>query len=166
MRDSRPLNHVTVPREAAKILGDTLRGRPATIALANGCFDVFHAGHAALLEEAASLADVLVVAVNTDESIRAIKGSSRPIHTLVDRVRVLSSLWCVDYIIPFSEPTPQALIRELRPDVLIKGADVPYPIPGAADVESWGGRVHLVPIYHALSSTAAIAADEREWGIQ
>jgi D-beta-D-heptose 7-phosphate kinase/D-beta-D-heptose 1-phosphate adenosyltransferase len=104
------------------------------VAFTNGCFDLLHAGHVQYLTEAREQADILVVGVNSDTSVRALKGTGRPINPLDDRALVLSALEAVDYLTVFDESTPLELIRAVRPDVLVKG------------VESYGGRVHLAQL--------------------
>jgi D-beta-D-heptose 7-phosphate kinase/D-beta-D-heptose 1-phosphate adenosyltransferase len=124
------------------------------IAFTNGCFDVLHAGHVQYLQEARDQADVLVVGLNSDASVRALKGASRPIHNAEDRALVLAGLQAVDYICVFPEPTPLALIQALRPDVLVKGADYrKEEVVGAAFVEAYGGRVYLAPLREGYSTT-------------
>lgn len=121
----------------------------------NGVFDVLHAGHVALLEAARAAGAALVVGVNADASVRRLgKGSDRPLVGEADRARVLAALACVDCVVVFDEDTPLELIRALRPDVLVKGADYPRDqIVGADDVEGWGGRVVRVPLVPGKSST-------------
>ena len=118
-------------------------------------FDVLHAGHVALLEAARAAGAALVVGVNTDASVRRLgKGADRPLVGEVDRARVLAALACVDCVVLFDEDTPLELIRALRPDVLVKGADYARDqIVGAADVEGWGGRVVRVPLVPGKSTT-------------
>jgi len=121
----------------------------------NGVFDLLHAGHVALLEAARAEGDALVVAVNTDESVRRLgKGPGRPLVVEGERARLLAALAAVDCVVLFDEETPLALIRRLRPDVLVKGADYARAaIVGADDVESWGGRVVRVPLVEGKSTT-------------
>src|SRR5262249_13179592 len=117
------------------------------VAFTNGCFDVLHAGHVQYLREARSQADLLVVGLNSDASVRALKGPQRPINDLRARAAVLNALTPVDYVTVFDEPTPLELIRFLRPDVLVKGADYQRDeVVGAEFVESYGGRVHLASL--------------------
>lgn len=124
------------------------------VVFTNGCFDVLHAGHVHLLDEAKKHGDYLIVATNTDEKIRAFKGSSRPVNTLEDRVRVLGGLAAVDAVIVFSEDTPMEVIREIKPDVLVKGAEYDKSkVVGAAFVESIGGRVVQVGMLTGASTT-------------
>jgi len=121
----------------------------------NGVFDVLHAGHVALLEAARAAGAALVVGVNADDSARRLgKGADRPLVSEGDRARVLAALACVDCVVLFAEDTPLELIRALRPDVLVKGADYARDqIVGAADVEGWGGRVVRVPLVPGKSTT-------------
>jgi D-beta-D-heptose 7-phosphate kinase/D-beta-D-heptose 1-phosphate adenosyltransferase len=124
------------------------------LAFTNGCFDVLHPGHVQYLADARAQADLLVVGVNTDGSVRALKGAGRPVHPLDDRASVLAALQVVDYIVPFDEPTPMAVIQALRPDVLVKGADYHKDqVVGAAFVESYGGTVYLAAFQEGHSTT-------------
>jgi D-beta-D-heptose 7-phosphate kinase/D-beta-D-heptose 1-phosphate adenosyltransferase len=108
----------------------------------NGCFDLLHVGHVRSLEQARSLGDRLVVAVNGDASVRKLKGTGRPVVPARQRMEVLAALACVDWVIPFRGDTPLAAIRALRPDVLAKGGDWALDeIVGRTEVEGWGGRV-------------------------
>lgn len=121
----------------------------------NGCFDILHRGHISYLEEARSLGASLVVAVNTDGSVKRLnKGSDRPINPLEDRMAVLAALQCVDAVIPFDEDTPLTLIQALHPDILVKGGDWPVErIVGADQVLAEGGEVHSIPFRHNRSTT-------------
>jgi len=133
------------------------KDRGESVAFTNGCFDILHAGHVSYLSQAAKLADRLVVAVNTDRSVRINKGEDRPLNGEQDRVSVIASLEGVDGVILFDDPTPIDLIRKLRPHVLIKGNDYREDqVVGAEDVVSWGGRVELVPVLQGRSTTAII----------
>jgi D-beta-D-heptose 7-phosphate kinase/D-beta-D-heptose 1-phosphate adenosyltransferase len=128
-----------------------------TIVMTNGCFDVLHAGHVAYLEEAKSLGDRLIVAVNDDASVRRLKGEKRPVNTLPDRMAVLAGLAAVDWVVPFSEDTPARLIGALRPDILVKGGDYrPEEIAGAKDVLARGGEVRVLGFRDGYSSTRII----------
>ena len=129
------------------------------IVFTNGCFDLLHAGHVDYLEQARRCGQRLIVGLNTDRSVRALKGPERPVVGEMDRARVLAALAAVDAVVLFDEDTPLALIRALRPDVLVKGADYrPEQVVGAAEVESWGGRLELIPLLPGRSSSAIIAA--------
>lgn len=131
--------------------------RNERVIMTNGCFDVLHAGHVAYLEEAKSLGDRLIVAVNDDDSVMRLKGESRPINTLEDRLLVLAGLAAVDWVIPFSEDTPAALIAQVLPDVLVKGGDyVPEEIAGAKEVLQNGGEVRVLSFRDGHSSSRII----------
>ena len=127
------------------------------VVFTNGCFDVLHAGHVQYLQEARAQGDVLVVALNSDASVRSLKGKTRPVQKLADRSLILASLQAVDFISVFDEPTPMHLIQAIRPDVLVKGADYSKDeVVGAEFVESYGGRVHLALLHHGHSTTNLI----------
>jgi D-beta-D-heptose 7-phosphate kinase/D-beta-D-heptose 1-phosphate adenosyltransferase len=131
--------------------------RDERVIMTNGCFDVLHAGHVAYLEEAKSLGDRLVVAVNDDDSVRRLKGDSRPINGLEDRLLVLAGLAAVDWVVPFSEDTPAALIADILPDVLVKGGDYqPDEIAGAKAVLKNGGEVRVLSFRDGHSSSRII----------
>jgi D-beta-D-heptose 7-phosphate kinase / D-beta-D-heptose 1-phosphate adenosyltransferase len=124
------------------------------IAFTNGCFDILHAGHVQYLQEARAQADVLVVGLNSDASVRSLKGPSRPINTEPARAEVLAALQSVDYLTIFDDPTPLKLIQTLKPDVLVKGADWPKDqVVGADLVESYGGRLYLARVREGYSTT-------------
>lgn len=123
----------------------------------NGCFDILHVGHVRYLNRARALGDVLVVAVNSDHSVRAIKGPSRPVVPEKERVEVLAALECVDYVFLFDDLTPGKIIEAVLPDVLVKGSDwEPEEIVGRDIVESNGGTVVAVPIVDGASTTGII----------
>ncbi|WP_370516791.1 D-glycero-beta-D-manno-heptose 1-phosphate adenylyltransferase [Thermodesulfobacterium sp. TA1] len=123
----------------------------------NGCFDILHAGHVDYLEKARSLGDFLVVGLNSDLSIKKIKGPERPINPQTFRAKVLSGLECVDYIVVFDEETPERLIKELKPDFLVKGADwEENKIVGADFVKSYGGKVVRIKFSYQVSTTNLI----------
>jgi D-beta-D-heptose 7-phosphate kinase/D-beta-D-heptose 1-phosphate adenosyltransferase len=124
------------------------------IVFTNGCFDLLHAGHVALLEEAAGLGDFLVVGMNSDASVRRLKGWNRPYNSEEDRRAVLAAIRHVDAVVIFDEETPLRLITEIRPDVLVKGADYGEgEIVGADEVRSWGGVVHRVALLAGRSTS-------------
>lgn len=128
-----------------------------TIAFTNGCFDVLHAGHVQYLQEAKRQGDVLIVGLNSDESVRSLKGPTRPVQPLAARAMVLAGLSAVDFVVVFDEATPLKLIEAIRPDVLVKGADYrKEEVVGARLVESCGGRVHLANLVDGLSTTNLI----------
>jgi D-beta-D-heptose 7-phosphate kinase/D-beta-D-heptose 1-phosphate adenosyltransferase len=131
--------------------------RGEKVVMTNGCFDILHAGHVAYLSEAAKLGDRLIVAVNTDESVRKLKGEGRPINSTDRRMAVLSGLEAVDWVVPFSEDTPQRLISELLPDVLVKGGDYKVDeIAGGEEVQANGGEVKVLVFKDGVSTTAII----------
>ena len=133
------------------------RARDERIIMTNGCFDVLHAGHVSYLEEAKSLGDRLIVAVNDDDSVRRLKGDSRPVNALEDRLLVLAGLAAVDWVVPFSEDTPALLIERILPDVLVKGGDYsPDEIVGAKQVLKNGGEVRVLPFRDGHSSSRII----------
>lgn len=135
------------------------RARGERIVMTNGCFDILHAGHVAYLEEAKTLGDRLVVAVNDDDSVERLKGKGRPINPLEDRLAVLSGLAAVDWVVPFSEDTPAGLIGRLLPDVLVKGGDYrPEQIAGVKAVIANGGEVRILALRQGRSTTAVIDA--------
>jgi D-beta-D-heptose 7-phosphate kinase/D-beta-D-heptose 1-phosphate adenosyltransferase len=125
-----------------------------TVVFTNGCFDILHAGHVTYLDAAKRKGDRLVVGLNADQSVQSIKGAPRPIVPEQQRARVLASLKSVDAVVLFDEDTPQSLIKEVRPDVLVKGADYEKSeVVGASAVENWGGRVELIPLVDGVSTT-------------
>lgn len=127
------------------------------IVFTNGCFDLLHAGHLRLLETARAAGDSLVVGVNADASVRRLKGPGRPLVPARERAELLAGLEVVDYVTIFGEDTPARVIRCVRPDVLVKGADYgAHEIVGAREVHGWGGRVLRVPIFHGRSTSAII----------
>jgi len=132
------------------------------VVFTNGCFDLVHAGHVTLLERCKRQGDLLCVGINSDRSTRALKGPGRPIVSQRYRARLLAALACVDYVTVFTGSTPLSLIRKLRPNVLIKGADWGRgEIVGADDVQSWGGRVVRIPLVKGLSTSALIKRIQR-----
>jgi D-beta-D-heptose 7-phosphate kinase/D-beta-D-heptose 1-phosphate adenosyltransferase len=127
------------------------------VVFTNGCFDVLHAGHVQYLQEARAQGDVLVVGLNSDASVRALKGKTRPVQPLAARSLILAGLQAVDFVTVFEEATPMHLIHAIRPDVLVKGADYSKDeVVGAQLVESYGGRVHLANLHHGHSTTNLI----------
>ena len=136
-----------------------------TVVFTNGCFDLLHPGHICLLEQARALGDVLVVAINSDASVRGLKGPGRPLVPQAERAEVLAALEAVDCVTVFDEPTPREIIREVLPDVLIKGGDWgENEIVGRAEVEAAGGRVERIPIVEGYSTTALIERVVKNFG--
>jgi D-beta-D-heptose 7-phosphate kinase/D-beta-D-heptose 1-phosphate adenosyltransferase len=128
-----------------------------TIAFTNGCFDILHAGHIASLTEAAKHGDYLVVGLNSDSSVKGLKGDNRPVNDENSRALVMASLFMVDAVIIFSEPTPLELIKAIQPNVLVKGGDYKVEeIAGAKEVIKWGGQVIINPIIKGFSTTSII----------
>ncbi len=148
-----------------ELLGEIAAARNdgARIVFTNGCFDILHAGHARYLEQAKGLGDRLVVAVNTDESVRRLKGPERPHHDLAARMELLAALRPVDWVVPFGEDTPERLLRLVRPDVLVKGGDYsPEKIVGSSFVQAYGGEVRVLDYVEGYSTTAALASLRRQ----
>jgi len=154
-RRGSPAKILKAPRAAARVRLQQSRGR--AVVFTNGCFDLLHAGHVALLEAARGQGDFLVVGVNTDPSVRRLKGRGRPIVPLRERMEVLAALRSVDCVVPFAETTPARLVARLRPDVLVKGSDYRVPeIVGREVVLARGGRVVTVPLRRGRSTTDLI----------
>jgi D-beta-D-heptose 7-phosphate kinase/D-beta-D-heptose 1-phosphate adenosyltransferase len=131
------------------------------VVMTNGCFDVLHAGHVQYLQQAKALGNRLIVAINSDESVRALKGDTRPINPLSDRIAVISGLASVDWVVSFSQETPQALIEKIKPDILVKGGDYQVEeIAGSAAVLANGGEVIILPLRAGCSSSRIIEAME------
>jgi len=142
--------------EAVKFL-EQRRAPWYTVVFTNGCFDLLHPGHLEILEKSRAMGDLLVVGVNTDESVKRLKGPSRPVQSLDSRVAVLSAIRFVDCVVPFSEDTPEELISVLLPDVLVKGGDYTVDtVVGAETVLRMGGRVEIVPVLKGYSTTALL----------
>ncbi len=143
-----------VARKKIAALCHRLRRQGKKIVFTNGVFDIIHMGHVAYLAKARSLGDVLIVGLNTDASVRRIKGPKRPINRQADRAGVLSALEYVDYIVYFSETTPECLIAQVRPDILVKGADYKLSqIVGADAVKSYGGKVRRISLQGSHSTS-------------
>ncbi len=146
---------IVKPEEVQKVLRETVKHTKKVFT--NGCFDILHAGHVAYLKEAKALGDWLIVGLNSDASVRRLKGDSRPLNTLEDRKTVLESLSFVDEVIPFDEDTPLSLIKRIHPDVLVKGGDYDISnIVGADEVLSYGGEVKVLSYVPGKSTTEII----------
>jgi len=138
-------------------LREQWRQQGRRVVFTNGCFDLLHPGHVTYLEDARALGDLLIIGLNSDDSIKRLKGDSRPVNKLEDRAHMLAGLRSVDLVIPFSEDTPIKLISALLPDVLVKGGDyLPDEIVGAKEVCEAGGEVVVVPFLNGHSSTSLI----------
>jgi len=154
-RSMRPRKIKTLAQMKAVVA--RLKGRGKKVVFTNGCFDILHVGHVRYLRRAKTQGDVLVIGLNTDRSVREIKGEKRPIVPEKERAEVLAALEFVDYVVPFDEPDPFRLIGALKPNVLVKGADWPRSrIIGREIVEKIGGRVVRVPLVAGASSTGLI----------
>ncbi|MCK5785128.1 MAG: D-glycero-beta-D-manno-heptose 1-phosphate adenylyltransferase [Candidatus Sabulitectum sp.] len=143
--------------DEAADLARRLREEGKQIVFTNGCFDILHPGHLEILERARKLGDFLFVGLNSDDSVKRLKGHSRPVQRLDSRAAVLASLRCVDCVIPFSQDTPLELINGILPDILVKGGDYTVEqVIGAQTVIGNGGRVEIIPLVKGYSTTAVI----------
>lgn len=131
---------------------------PRPLVFTNGCFDILHRGHVTLLGQARALGKAMVVALNTDASVKRLgKGDDRPVNALEDRLAVMASLGCVALVTWFDEDTPLQRILDCRPEILVKGGDWPVDkIVGCNEVRGWGGTVHSIPFIHQKSTTALL----------
>lgn len=155
MKAARARKALTAARAA--VLAHRLQRRGRVVVFTNGCFDLLHAGHVDLLEAARAQGDFLVVGVNSDRSVRRLKGPGRPIVPLRERMEVLAALRAVDGVVAFGQATPARLIARLRPDVLVKGSDYgKREIVGRDTVEALGGRVVRVPLRRGRSTSLLI----------
>ena len=155
MKGPSPLATLAAERKAWRAEG-------RRVAFTNGCFDLLHSGHLALLEAARAEGDLLVVALNSDASVRTLKGAGRPVTPEGERAEALLALEAVDRVVIYDEPTPLEVIRALEPDVLVKGADwAPHAIVGRHEVEAAGGRVVRVELVPGLSTSAIVERARR-----
>ena len=143
-------------RDELLLVGSDWKRDGKRVVFTNGCYDLLHPGHVRLLEQARSLGDVLVLALNTDASVRKMKGPSRPLVPEGDRAALVAALEAVDAVTLFDEETPRELIASLLPDVLVKGADWSHFIAGREEVEAAGGRVIALPLEPGYSTTAML----------
>jgi D-beta-D-heptose 7-phosphate kinase/D-beta-D-heptose 1-phosphate adenosyltransferase len=144
-------------RDALKVLLEAKRERGKAIVFTNGCFDLLHVGHVKYLQKARQLGDLLVLGLNSDASIRRLKGPKRPLIDQEERAHILAALDCIDYVVIFDEDTPLELIAALRPHILVKGGDYsPEGVVGKEIVESYGGRVELIQFVDGRSTTNII----------
>ncbi|MBI1733319.1 MAG: bifunctional D-glycero-beta-D-manno-heptose-7-phosphate kinase/D-glycero-beta-D-manno-heptose 1-phosphate adenylyltransferase HldE [Gammaproteobacteria bacterium] len=156
---ARPASSRMIEPDRIRDIARAARLRGERVVMTNGCFDLLHAGHVEYLETSRRLGDRLLVAVNSDASVRRLKGAGRPLNPLAARMRVLAGLACVDWVTWFSEDTPAMLVEQLRPDVLVKGGDYTIDqVAGAQTVQSYGGRVEILPFIAGHSTSAVIAA--------
>ncbi|WP_189636727.1 PfkB family carbohydrate kinase [Rhizobium phaseoli] len=146
-----------IPRELLRSKVDELRQAGETVVFTNGCFDVFHVGHLHSLQQCAELGTFVIVGLNSDASVKALKGPERPVNVVADRAAVLMAMDLVDAVVVFDGDTPEELIKIVRPDVLVKGADyLGKEIAGREFVESYGGRLELVPLKRNVSTTSVL----------
>jgi rfaE bifunctional protein nucleotidyltransferase chain/domain len=154
----RPERARVLTRREAAAFAEELRGQGRRVVFTNGVFDLLHPGHVRYLQQARAQGDALIVGLNADVSVRRNKGEARPINPQAERAELIAALACVDGVVLFDEDTPAAIVRELQPDVLVKGADWPADqIVGRDTVEARGGRVVRIPVEQGFSTTAIIA---------
>lgn len=134
-----------------------LRPKGKKVVFTNGCFEIIHSGHISCLTKAKQMGDILVVAVNSDSSVRRLKGKNRPVVSEKDRIKVVSALGCVDYTVLFGESTPKKIIEYLKPDILVKGSDYKLnDIVGRETVKKYGGKVRTISLVKGKSTTKLI----------
>jgi rfaE bifunctional protein nucleotidyltransferase chain/domain len=160
MRQKEPMaTDKILALERAYQVVEGLKRRGRTVVFTNGCFDLLHPGHTRLFAEARKLGDVLIVAINSDRSVRVLKGPGRPLQPEAERAEILAALAAVDYVTIFDDLTPQLVIARMLPDVLVKGGDWGQDqVVGRTEVEAAGGRVVSIPVVVGYSTTALIQA--------
>jgi D-glycero-beta-D-manno-heptose 1-phosphate adenylyltransferase len=147
-----------VQRADLESLGERLRAEGRRVVFTNGCFDILHVGHVRYLQEARAPGDALVVGLNSDASVRALKGPTRPIVPAEERAELLAALECVDYVTVFGEPLPNAVISLLKPDIHVKGGDYRgEDLPEAEVVRAHGGEVRIMPLVPGRSTTDIVS---------
>ncbi len=152
------MNSKIVTQAKAAGIRERLKRQGKKVVFTNGCFDLIHAGHAVYLDAARSLGDFLVVGLNLDSSVQRLKGKGRPILKFRERALLLSYLIPVDLVVGFGDDTPIRLIKRIRPDILVKGADYKVSeIVGSREVRSWGGEVKTIPLTRGKSTSRIIA---------
>lgn len=140
-----------------KKIARKLREENKKIVFTNGCFDILHSGHIKLLKKAKGLGDVLIVGLNTDSSVKKIKGKNRPVINEKQRLEVLSAIEFIDYIVPFNQITPKKLIEIIKPDIIVKGGDYKKEeVVGKETVEKYGGIIYIFPLVKNISTTEII----------
>lgn len=155
------------PREKLKRKIARLRKEGKKIVFTNGCFDILHVGHTRYLKEAKKHGDVLILGLNSDESVRSLKGEKRPLIPERERADIMASLEAVDYVTIFHELTPLALIEYLKPDILVKGGDYREDeVVGRESVGKWGGKVIIIPEIKGSSTTHIIEKIKKVYGIK
>jgi len=143
--------------ETAVKISQALKSNGKTLVFTNGCFDLIHAGHVIYLEQAKKLGDVLMIGLNSDDSIRLNKGKQRPIISQADRITVLSAFWFVDYIIVFDDKTPVPLISAIKPDIHVKGGDYQVEnLPEYFVIQQYGGKIKIIPFVDGKSTSLII----------
>ena len=146
-----------------KLAAEKVQGK--TVVFTNGCFDILHAGHVRYLTAARELGDVLIVGLNSDASVRKLKGEGRPVNPATDRAEVLAGLRAVDHVVIFSEDTAEELVRRLQPDIYVKGGDYSVDrLPESAIVAAYGGRTVLMPMLEGRSTTNVIQRLQQSGG--
>lgn len=151
------MNSRIVTQARAVKIRERLRRQGKKVVFTNGCFDLIHAGHAVYLDAARKLGDYLIVGVNLDDSVRRLKGKGRPVLKFKERALLLSYLIPVDLVVGFGDDTPLRLIKKIRPDILVKGADYKISeIVGAKEVQSWGGKVKTIPLMRGKSTSKIV----------
>lgn len=146
-----------VQREDLRALIDTIHHAGKTVVTTNGCFDILHVGHVRYLEKTKTFGDYLIVLLNSDKSVKSIKGPSRPVNNEMDRAEILSALRCVDYVVLFDEDSPRNLLDEMKPDVYTKGADYTLEtLPEADIMKKNGTRVEFIDFVEGKSTTKTI----------
>ena len=154
-----------IPAERIEDFCAALREAGQKVVFTNGCFDILHAGHVRYLQEARAQGDCLVLGLNSDESVRRLKGLTRPINSELDRAEVVGALKSVDYVVLFGEQTAESLIAKVRPAVYVKGGDYTLDtLPEAKIVQSYGGSVHFVKMVEGRSTTNVIRKISEEKG--
>ena len=151
--EAETMNKILTWEELKKVV-DLRRKEGRTIVFTNGCFDILHVGHVQYLQEARKMGDLLILGMNSDASVRAIKGEKRPLVPQAERAEVIASLTTVDYVTLFDETTPLRLIEYLQPDCLVKGGDwKEASVVGGELVRAWGGKVIIIPLTKGASTT-------------
>ncbi len=145
-----------VERQKMALLAERLRSQGKRIVFTNGCFDLIHAGHLMLLEEASALGDILVAGINSDASVRELKGSMRPIFPERDRAQLLAGFRMVDYTVIFFETTACRLLEEIKPHVYVKGGDYSNELPERETAEKIGAEIHFIPLKEGYSTSKII----------
>lgn len=157
MKQEQDFRTKILPLSELKEVVSSWKNEGKKVAFTNGCFDILHVGHIESLSDAAKEGDKLIVALNTDASVKRLKGESRPVNTEEARAVVMAALTMVDAVVLFSEETPLEVIKTVQPDVLVKGGDYRVEdIAGAKEVIGWGGRVVINPIVEGFSTTSLI----------